>query len=283
MAADAPIDQFARGDTEAMTEAQKRGALLFFGEARCSQCHTVGGDANEMFSDMDFHNVGVPQIVPQFGVGEGNLIMDGPGEDEDFGRERISGKKKDRYKFRTSPIRNVAVQPAFFHNGAFTDLEDALRFHLDPSSALDYDPAETGVNEDLHQLGPIEPVLDSVDKILKTPVELTEQEFADLLEFVRDGLLDTKALPANMCRHVPDRVPSGMPLPFFEGCQQHSVELCHVASGNTDDGEAITVPHTAVANHLAHGDSLLARGDGLNPCGHPTFPVDNDDGEDGGA
>ena len=33
--------------------------------------------------------------------------------------------------FRTSPLRNLAVQPAFFHNGAFTSLSEALRYHLD--------------------------------------------------------------------------------------------------------------------------------------------------------
>jgi cytochrome c peroxidase len=30
---------------------------------------------------------------------------------------------------RTSPLRNVAVQPTFMHNGAFTGLEDAMRHH----------------------------------------------------------------------------------------------------------------------------------------------------------
>ncbi|HEY6392664.1 MAG TPA: cytochrome-c peroxidase, partial [Bryobacteraceae bacterium] len=33
--ANAPVDQFARGDSGAMTAAQKRGALLFFGKAQC--------------------------------------------------------------------------------------------------------------------------------------------------------------------------------------------------------------------------------------------------------
>jgi len=36
-----------------------------------------------------------------------------------FGREQITGDPQDRYKFRTSPLRNVAVQPTFMHNGAF--------------------------------------------------------------------------------------------------------------------------------------------------------------------
>jgi cytochrome c peroxidase len=31
--ADAPIDRFARGDPKAMSEPQKKGALIFFGKA----------------------------------------------------------------------------------------------------------------------------------------------------------------------------------------------------------------------------------------------------------
>ena len=40
-AADAPIDRFARGETGAMTDPEKRGALLFFGRANCVACHAV--------------------------------------------------------------------------------------------------------------------------------------------------------------------------------------------------------------------------------------------------
>src|SRR6185369_9840875 len=49
--ADAPIDQFARGQKNKLTTAQKRGALLFFGKGSCVECHAVSGAANEMFSD----------------------------------------------------------------------------------------------------------------------------------------------------------------------------------------------------------------------------------------
>src|SRR5215475_5944421 len=63
---------------------------------------------------------------------------------------KLRGMQMNRYKFRTSPIRNVALQPAFFHNGAFTRLEDAVRHHLDVfASALNYDPLAAGVAPDL--------------------------------------------------------------------------------------------------------------------------------------
>jgi cytochrome c peroxidase len=37
----APIDQFARGDVRAMTDAQKRGALLFSTRLAVSSVHAV--------------------------------------------------------------------------------------------------------------------------------------------------------------------------------------------------------------------------------------------------
>jgi len=143
----APLDQFARGDSRAMSSPQKKGALLFFGKAGCVSCHAVAGESNEMFSDFKMQLAGVPQIAPFFGVGQGNVIFDGPAEDEDFGLEQITGNKADRYKFRTSPLRNLALQAAFFHNGSCTRLRNAMRFHLDASVyARGYDPVAADVD-----------------------------------------------------------------------------------------------------------------------------------------
>jgi cytochrome c peroxidase len=80
-----------------------------------------------MFSDFRQHVAGVPQVAPSLG----NVVFDGPGANEDFGLEQVTGSSADRYAFRTSPLRNVALQPAFMHNGAFVRLEDAIRYHLD--------------------------------------------------------------------------------------------------------------------------------------------------------
>ena len=155
--ANAPIDAFARGQRDAMSDSEKRGALLFFGKANCVTCHAVAGNSNEMFTDFANRVVGVPQIAPFFGVGTGNTVFDGPGQDEDFGLEQVTRRTADRYKFRTAPLRNVAVAPAFFHNGAFTRLEDAIQHHLDVyDSARNYNPRDAGVDADLAlRLGPI--------------------------------------------------------------------------------------------------------------------------------
>lgn len=215
--ANAPLDHFARGQRNALTMSQKRGALLFFGKAGCVQCHTVAGGSNEMFSDFQQHVIGVPQIVPAVG----NVTFDGPGANEDFGLEQVTGNSDDRYLFRTAPLRNAAVMPAFMHNGAFVSLEDAIAHHLDPyTSARNFTPA--ALPADLQgPLGPIEPVLARLDPLLQTPIVLSDEEFTDLVGFVRFGLLDPRIQPEQLKTLVPKRVPSGSRTLTFEFGNTH--------------------------------------------------------------
>jgi len=64
--ADSPFDRFVDGTDEGgFSDAAKRGLKLFVGRASCVQCHNT-----KLFSDGNFHNVGVPQTgesVPTFG------------------------------------------------------------------------------------------------------------------------------------------------------------------------------------------------------------------------
>jgi cytochrome c peroxidase len=101
-----------------LDDVEKRGALLFFGNARCVECHAVSrpsevGYPNEMFSDFTERVIGVPQIAPYFGTGFGNVIFDGPNHDEDFGLEQVTGDKADRYKFRVAPCATSRSRLAF--------------------------------------------------------------------------------------------------------------------------------------------------------------------------
>jgi cytochrome c peroxidase len=210
--ADAPIDRYARGITNALSDAEKSGAVLFFGRANCVRCHQVSGSSNEMFSDFREHVIGVPQVAPSFG----NVVFDGSDRNEDFGLEQVTGRAADRYGFRTSPLRNVALQPTFMHNGAFVRLEDAIRHHLDVNaSARSYSPRDLAT--DLRgPTGPIEPVLQRLDPLLRTSLVLSDAEVADLVAFVGNGLLDANAQPARLRRLIPEKLPSGRPLFVFQ-------------------------------------------------------------------
>ncbi|MGH7476123.1 MAG: cytochrome-c peroxidase [Longimicrobiales bacterium] len=210
--ADAPLDRFARAETNTMTADQKRGALLFFGRAMCGECHIARDYANEMFSDFQGHVLAVPQIVPR----EGNVRFDGPGANEDYGAEQDTGAETDRYEFRTSPLRNVAFQPTFMHNGAYLTLEQAIRHHLDLDGSL---AAYTTEGLDLSLQAPVGPITAARSRahpLLDTPIDLTEDEFRRLVDFVRCALTDPEADPERLRELVPASLPSGAAVHRFE-------------------------------------------------------------------
>jgi cytochrome c peroxidase len=148
------------------------------------------------------------------------VLFDGAGADEDFGLEEITGNPGDRYKFRTAPLRNLAVAPGFFHNGAFKDLGDAIRFHLNAiAGARTYDAPSAGLPADLaRRVGPPIPVK-LLDPGVRRLTPLNPRAVEDLVNFVRNALLDPRVNASTLCRLVPAAVPSGMLVPQFETCR----------------------------------------------------------------
>jgi len=59
----AAFERIVRGDGAALTPEQVAGALEFFGPAGCNRCHS-----GSLFSDQDHHNIGLPQLGPDFDV-----------------------------------------------------------------------------------------------------------------------------------------------------------------------------------------------------------------------
>ncbi|MDW8326546.1 MAG: FG-GAP-like repeat-containing protein [Anaerolineales bacterium] len=195
---DSPFDRYLHGETDAFTEAQKRGALLFYGEAGCATCHSGG-----LLTDQKFHNLAVPQLG------------DGKGREQpfDFGRARETGNDCERYAFRTPPLRNVAITGPWMHNGAFTTLEAAVRHHLNPEASLRaYDPEQLAPN--LRETCQDDPAV--LASILKTKsanaserAALTDNQIRDLLAFL-ESLTSPSAL--NLSHTIPASVPSGLPV-----------------------------------------------------------------------
>ena len=101
------------------------------------------------------------------------------------------------------------------HNAAFVQLDDAIRYHLDATgSSRKYTPRALAL--DLQgPLGPITPVLERLDPLLRIPIVLSEADVADLVDFVWNGLLDPAARPERLRHLVPNQLPSGRaPLTF---------------------------------------------------------------------
>jgi cytochrome c peroxidase len=199
---DNPVDRFLKGERTAISQEAKKGYQLFVGKAGCVQCHN-----GPFLTDQSFHAIGVPQIGPGFnGVGHAGR--------EDFGLEGVTGNPVDRYKFRTPPLRNVALTGPWGHDGAFSSLEDMVRHHLDPFTSLrNYDISQAILpsRADLDEIDKVcvsEPVVnDSIaSRVMLEPVYLSEREFEHLMSFLY-ALTDPSAY--NLRKFVPRRVPSG--------------------------------------------------------------------------
>jgi cytochrome c peroxidase len=78
-----------------------------------------------------------------------------------------------------------------------------------------YDPSSLD-SDLLGARASMQPVLDRLDPRVSTPRSLTDDEFRELVDFVRNGLLDPRARPENLRRLIPARVPSGRAVPVFE-------------------------------------------------------------------
>lgn len=174
----APFQMWLKGDQHAMTEQQKKGAVLFFGKAGCNGCHF-----EKNLGSMKFEALGVDDLYEHGG------IKTGPADRRNLGRGGFTGREEDMFKFRTPQLYNLGDSGPYFHGGSKETLEDVVRYF----------------NNGLKQNNRVP---DSQLSAFIRPLGLTEEEVKDLTEFIATGLKDP-----NLKRYVPERVLSGMCFP----------------------------------------------------------------------
>ena len=117
---------------------------------------------------------------------------------DDRGRYEVTGKTSDLYKFRTPPLRNIALTAPYFHNGAMTTLEEVVEHYDDIKKSLDnYTLAsvnlgpynQTIVVDDNEMRNKFRFNLISIGEV-RRGLKLTDEEKKNLLEFLRTGILD---------------------------------------------------------------------------------------------
>ncbi|WP_421895198.1 cytochrome-c peroxidase [Marinoscillum sp.] len=195
---ESPWDRYLKGEKEALGPSAKRGALLFYGRAHCAGCHS-----GRLMTDQQFHNLAVPQLGP----GKDN------GKPLDLGRYLETGDVKDRFAFRTPPLRNVATTGPWFHNGAYTSLQDVVMHHFQAEEQLrSYDGSQ--LEESLRTTfkgdeSTINLLLENLDPALRQDIDLKENDMDDLIAFL-NSLTDSTSLDLDYL--VPEQVPSGLPV-----------------------------------------------------------------------
>jgi cytochrome c peroxidase len=183
-----PWDEFLRGDDDALTIEQLRGARNFL-SARCSICH--GGDA---LTDVDFHNVALAQFGPGVRAGD------------DFGRFDLTSLKHHSFAFRSTPLRNVELTAPYGHAGQFATLFDFIDHYSESDQKLQsYDVSQVELHHRATLLDNFDDILATRDPLLDGvvfPVEVI-QEVTDFMSALTDP--KAKNLPPQT---IPNRVPS---------------------------------------------------------------------------
>lgn len=102
-------------DSTAVSDAVKRGFVVFNTTGKCIQCH-FGSN----FTTNEFRNIG---------------LFDGKNLN-DSGRSVISHDINDAGKFKTPGLRNVAVTAPYMHNGMLKTLKEVIAFYDDPRKVV---------------------------------------------------------------------------------------------------------------------------------------------------
>ncbi len=172
---EAPFQSWLKGDRSAMSDAQKRGAVLFFDKANCVSCHS-----GKSFSAVNFYSVGVNDLYMR-----GDVFGASPDDSRNMGRGGFTGKQEDMRKFKVPQLYNLGDAPFYFHGSSKYTLEEVVDYF---NMAIPENP-----NVPLEAISP-----------LFKPLYLTKSEKEDLVEFLRNGLRDP-----NLIRYAPDSIKSG--------------------------------------------------------------------------
>ncbi len=186
LANEAPFQRWLRGDEMAMTEQEKRGAILFFGKAECNSCHN-----GPSLAAMEFHALGMGDFTNSPDVL--NFKKDDPSR---LGRASFTKRSEDNYKFKVPQLYNLKDSPFYGHGGTFTSIEDVINYKNLAIQENSEVPAS--------QLSPY-----------FRPLKLTTEEVSDLVAFIANGLYDPK-----LRRYLPEKTLSGMCFPNNDPASQ---------------------------------------------------------------
>lgn len=170
----APFQEWLKGSRTAMTNQEKRGALLFFDKANCVKCHNGPSLAN-----MEYRAIGMGDLLGQ------DIVKSNPDDNAHKGRASFTGNDNDMYKFKVPQLYNLKDSPFFGHGGTFRSVEDVIRYK----------------NEAIAENANVS--ADHLDAEF-IPLGLSDQEIEDLTAFIESALYD-----AELKRYEPNNLPSG--------------------------------------------------------------------------
>ncbi|MFT5571836.1 MAG: cytochrome c peroxidase [Cryomorphaceae bacterium] len=155
LAGDSAFDRwYYAKDDSALTDQQVAGFKLFTGKAACSSCHLIG-ENDALFTDNLLHSTGIGyaesmldgvilpkhanpekglvevQLAPGVTANMKQSVINTVGEQKmnDVGRYEITLDPQDRWKYRTSSLRNIELTAPYMHSGGLVSLADVVAFY----------------------------------------------------------------------------------------------------------------------------------------------------------
>lgn len=189
---DSKYDREQRGEYT-FTDEEELGRTLFFSQqfTNCNQCHqleTTPNRSGEVFTNFEYHNIGVPENKALRAMNGVKVLDEGLFQHPDV------NDPAQRGKFRTPTLRNVAVTGPYMHNGVFEDLRTVVLFYnkfnskaakrqINPETGKQWGDPEIAENisMDLLTMGP---ALDDrrIDALVAFMKTLTDQRYEHLLK-----------------------------------------------------------------------------------------------------
>ena len=196
LANQAPFQRWLRGERRALSPREKRGAILFFGDAGCASCHT--GPA---LSSMSFHALGMKDLDESHDPGRVFLgFANGTVPDAvRRGRGGFTQRAEDMYEFKTPQLYNLLDSPFYGHGSSFATIREVVEYKNDAVPENSIVPEDRLAEEFV-------------------PLGLTESEIDDLVDFLELSLYD----PA-LVRYAPDEILSGNCFPNNDPESRHDL------------------------------------------------------------
>ncbi|MDF1697828.1 MAG: cytochrome c peroxidase [Saprospiraceae bacterium] len=170
----APFQRWIRGETQAMTDNMKKGAILFFSKANCSSCHY-----EQNLGSTEFHVLGVKDMYQRPSYNTNGT------DRRNLGRGGFTGLVADYYKFKVPGLYNVGDTDFYFHGASQTKLEEVVSYKLNAKS------------ENIN-------IPDSLLSVKLKAITLNPEEIQDLVTFLEYGLHDP-----DLNRYAPEELNSG--------------------------------------------------------------------------
>jgi cytochrome c peroxidase len=165
----APFQKWLKGDKDAMSKSELRGAIVFF-KSSCVQCHSGPSLANT-----EFHALG---------------FRDHPNEISglNLGRSGVTKNRDDDFKFKVPQLYNLKDSTPYGHGASFKTIREVVEYF----NRGEPDNLASKYSGNL--------------SVLLKPLNLNKQQISDLSIFLETGLRDPNliryvptALPSKLC------------------------------------------------------------------------------------